>query len=317
MIETPKPDSFYRDSTELAASRRRRAPSPKSRRRTTTCKPFSSSWSNEHHDTRNPDWNIRPRPRPSMPGLDSPGSALCDGSPSRLRSVARPDAVVAADDLLGLVVGSPVALGLMLRILDAFGFGGNIRCGGGAVNGSAVFGSMIWLLYIRFIVPVLGVFYGTSLIADEVDDKTITYLFVRPISRTAVLVGSTWSVSTTIFAVLPSVVAVRRAAARPPGRWPRDSWACSPTPAARPAWSHGALSAAVGLRVQAAARIRTDSSCLAGSSWRWRSALRKLTIAYSVCWCPMSCRGPGQRLPSAVPRRSRPLTTLFAVIAIF
>jgi len=34
-----------------------------------------------------------------------------------------------------------------------------------------------------------GVFYGTSLIADEVDDKTITYLFTRPISRGAVLVG--------------------------------------------------------------------------------------------------------------------------------
>ena len=48
---------------------------------------------------------------------------------------------------------------------------------------------MIWLLYIRFIVPVLGVFYGTALIADEVDDKTITYLFTRPIPRSAVLLG--------------------------------------------------------------------------------------------------------------------------------
>ena len=48
---------------------------------------------------------------------------------------------------------------------------------------------MIWLLFIRFIVPVLGVFYGTSLIADEVDDKTITYLFTRPIPRGAVLLG--------------------------------------------------------------------------------------------------------------------------------
>lgn len=108
---------------------------------------------------------------------------------------------------LGLVVGSPVALGLMLRILDIFGFGGNIRMGGGAVNGSAVFGSMIWLLYLRFLVPVLGVFYGTSLIADEVDDKTITYLFVRPISRTAVLVGKYLAyVVTTLCVVLPSVV---------------------------------------------------------------------------------------------------------------
>ena len=108
---------------------------------------------------------------------------------------------------LGLVVGSPVALGLMLRILDAFGFTGSIRMGGAPVPGAAVFGSMIWLLYLRFLVPVLGVFYGTSLIADEVDDKTVTYLFVRPISRSAVLVGKYLAyVVTTVFVVLPSVV---------------------------------------------------------------------------------------------------------------
>ena len=44
---------------------------------------------------------------------------------------------------------------------------------------------MIWLLFVRFIVPVLGVFYGTALIADEVEDKTITYLFTRPIPAAA------------------------------------------------------------------------------------------------------------------------------------
>ena len=48
---------------------------------------------------------------------------------------------------------------------------------------------MVWVFFLRFIVPVLGVFYGTSLIADEVDDKTITYLFTRPIRRGSVLVG--------------------------------------------------------------------------------------------------------------------------------
>ena len=48
---------------------------------------------------------------------------------------------------------------------------------------------MIWAFFVRFSVPVLGVFYGTSLIADEVEDKTITYLFTRPIPRGAVLLG--------------------------------------------------------------------------------------------------------------------------------
>ena len=57
--------------------------------------------------------------------------------------------------------------------------------------------------------PVLGVFYGTSLIADEVEDKTITYLFTRPIPRGAVLVGKYLAyLACTVFVVLPSVVLV-------------------------------------------------------------------------------------------------------------
>ena len=58
-----------------------------------------------------------------------------------------------------------------------------------ATVGFDIYGLMIWLLYVRFIVPVLGVFYGTSMIADEVEDKTITYLFTRPIQRRAVILG--------------------------------------------------------------------------------------------------------------------------------
>jgi ABC-type transport system involved in multi-copper enzyme maturation permease subunit len=68
---------------------------------------------------------------------------------------------------------------------------------------------MIWVFYLRFTVPVLGVFYGTSLMADEVEDKTITYLFVRPIRRGAVLIGKYLAyLGCTVFVVLPSVVLV-------------------------------------------------------------------------------------------------------------
>ncbi len=68
---------------------------------------------------------------------------------------------------------------------------------------------MIWLLYIRFIVPILGVFYGTALIADEVDDKTITYLFTRPIPRRSVLLGKYLAyLVCTVLLVLPSVMLV-------------------------------------------------------------------------------------------------------------
>jgi ABC-type Na+ efflux pump permease subunit len=72
-----------------------------------------------------------------------------------------------------------------------------------------MFGMMIWVLFVRFIVPVLGVFYGTSLVADEVEDKTITYLFTRPIQRGAVLMGKYLAyLVCTALVVLPSVMIV-------------------------------------------------------------------------------------------------------------
>jgi ABC-2 type transport system permease protein len=111
---------------------------------------------------------------------------------------------------LGILLGFPVLLAVALRTIDAMYRSGMWRqINGVRVGGAAIFGLMIWLLYIRFIVPVLGVFYGTSLIADEVDDKTITYLFTRPIPRSAVLLGKylAFLVCTTLL-VLPSVMLV-------------------------------------------------------------------------------------------------------------
>ena len=109
---------------------------------------------------------------------------------------------------LGVLLGGPVLLAVVLRIVDTLHASG-FKINGAAVGGSAVFGMMIWLLFIRFIVPVLGVFYGTSLIADEVEDKTITYLFTRPIPRRAVLLGKYFAyLACTVLLVLPSVMLV-------------------------------------------------------------------------------------------------------------
>jgi ABC-type transport system involved in multi-copper enzyme maturation permease subunit len=107
---------------------------------------------------------------------------------------------------LGVLLGGPVLLAVVLRIIDSLHTAG-FKINGAAVGGSAVFGLMIWLLFIRFIVPVLGVFYGTALIADEVEDKTITYLFTRPIPRRAVLLGKYFAyLACTVLLVLPSVM---------------------------------------------------------------------------------------------------------------
>jgi ABC-2 type transport system permease protein len=109
---------------------------------------------------------------------------------------------------LGVLLGGPVLLAAAVRLLSATSLGA-FQVNGAHVPGDSVFGMMIWLLYIRFIIPVLGVFYGTSLIADEIDDKTITYLFTRPIPRRAVLLGKYLAyLACTVLLVLPSVIIV-------------------------------------------------------------------------------------------------------------
>jgi len=109
---------------------------------------------------------------------------------------------------LGVLLGGPVVLAVVLRVVDTLHASG-FHVNGAQIGGPAIFGMMVWLMYIRFIVPVLGVFYGTALIADEVDDKTITYLFTRPIPRSSVLLGKYLAyLVCTILLVLPSVMLV-------------------------------------------------------------------------------------------------------------
>ena len=107
---------------------------------------------------------------------------------------------------MALVVVGPVLLAVIFRVVESFGMPA-MRVNGAPVAGSSIFGVMIWMLYLRFIVPVLGVFYGTALMADEVEDKTLTYLFTRPIPRGAVLLGKYLAyLACTSLVVLPSVM---------------------------------------------------------------------------------------------------------------
>ena len=109
---------------------------------------------------------------------------------------------------MALVVGGPVILATIVRILETLGMPA-LRLNGQRIGGMGVFGIMIWVLFLRFVIPVLGVFYGTALMADEIEDKTITYLFTRPVPRGAVLVGKYLAyLACTSLVVLPSVMLV-------------------------------------------------------------------------------------------------------------
>jgi ABC-type transport system involved in multi-copper enzyme maturation permease subunit len=149
------------------------------------------------------------RARPPLPGLLASSLRVFDLSLGEMLWSRR-------TIFMALVVGAPVLIAILLRVIVFLGAPllDNHEVRNGTVTtirmtGPAIFGVMIWLLYLRVIVPVLGVFYGTSLMADEVEDKTITYLFTRPIRRGAVLLGKYLAyLACTVFVVLPSVVLV-------------------------------------------------------------------------------------------------------------
>jgi len=107
-----------------------------------------------------------------------------------------------------LATGAPVAIAILLRVIDSMGLS-SFKVNGAPVAGPVIFGGMIWLLYLRFVVPVLGAFYGTSLISDEVEDRTITYLFTRPVARGSIIIGKYLAyLVCTGLVVLPSVTTV-------------------------------------------------------------------------------------------------------------
>ena len=109
---------------------------------------------------------------------------------------------------MALVVGAPIAMALIVKAVEMFGMSA-LRVNNQRVAGFGIFGGIFWGLFMQFIVPVLGVFYGTALMADEVEDKTITYLFTRPIARGAVMVGKFLAyLACTFLVVLPSVMIV-------------------------------------------------------------------------------------------------------------
>jgi ABC-type transport system involved in multi-copper enzyme maturation permease subunit len=139
------------------------------------------------------------RPIPAAPGLLTSSLRVFDLSLGEMLWSRRTIFML-------LVVGAPVLISLFVRSLVALGAP---ILEGTRTTGPAIFGIIIWVVYLRIAIPILGVFYGTSLMADEIEDKTITYLFTRPIRRGAVLVGKYLAyLACTVFVVLPSVMLV-------------------------------------------------------------------------------------------------------------
>ncbi len=58
-----------------------------------------------------------------------------------------------------------------------------------------------WVLQVQFVVPLVSLIVGSAVVAEEVENRTITYLFTRPIPRSCVLLGR-WLASLVLLAAL-------------------------------------------------------------------------------------------------------------------
>lgn len=78
--------------------------------------------------------------------------------------------------LLGLV---PVALAVAARII-LHGRAGDL---------AAVSTEILMVVFLQFYIILVPLFYGTSITAEEVENRTLSYLLTRPVPKTAIVVG--------------------------------------------------------------------------------------------------------------------------------
>ena len=62
--------------------------------------------------------------------------------------------------------------------------------------------------FVQYYVMLVALFYGTAVVAEEVDGKTLTYLLIRPVPRSAILLGkglASWFIGALIIAPMLTI----------------------------------------------------------------------------------------------------------------
>ena len=54
---------------------------------------------------------------------------------------------------------------------------------------AAVFTEILMVFFLQFYIVILALFYGTSITAEEVENRTLCYLITRPIPKPAIVLG--------------------------------------------------------------------------------------------------------------------------------
>ena len=102
--------------------------------------------------------------------------------------------------LMALLVAAPVAFAVLFRVLSA-------THGAPPLGPADLYALMVAIYWVRNVLPLAALFYATSLVADEVEGRTLTYLLTRPLTRAAIFAGKFAAyLATTLTLALPAAV---------------------------------------------------------------------------------------------------------------
>jgi ABC-2 type transport system permease protein len=85
--------------------------------------------------------------------------------------------------LMALLVAAPVAFAILYRVVLVS------HTATRPVTPEDLYAVIVAMYWIRNVLPLAALFYATSLIADEVEGRTLTYLVTRPLTRGSIFAG--------------------------------------------------------------------------------------------------------------------------------
>ena len=78
-----------------------------------------------------------------------------------------------------MLLALPVGLGLFVRLYARQMI----------LTGFELYGVVVALFYVRNLLPLVALLFGSALISDAVDSKTLTFFLTRPVSRLSIFLG--------------------------------------------------------------------------------------------------------------------------------
>lgn len=81
--------------------------------------------------------------------------------------------------LLSLI---PVIILLIAKIIEIFN-------PNASVSAEGIFSKILLIIYIQLLIPILSLFFGTSVVNEEIDNKTLIFLTTAPIPKPSIVLG--------------------------------------------------------------------------------------------------------------------------------